>query len=222
MPPHHRPPSASPLPAFLAPLPTSLPCRSLRLLLPHTMSHCRPLCTFAPVNHRDVSPRRPGRRMIKSGARKKRSEGMKGRTGRRDKETMYRPAIRESQRGPHSVRSLSTNFHRQTSYGSAKSACSRSSYPGRGADGCRATAVGGAFGRAYFPAMPAPTTVPRSIDRCHRRRRQRGRRRRAVVRGEPRKLWSPCVPSSLKGIPLAPRDYLDVQFIAVSVSLDVV
>lgn len=28
--------------------------------------------------------------------------------------------------------------------------------PGRGADGCRATAVGGAFGRAYFPATPAP------------------------------------------------------------------
>lgn len=28
--------------------------------------------------------------------------------------------------------------------------------PGRGADGCRATAVGGAFGRAYFRATPAP------------------------------------------------------------------
>ena len=28
--------------------------------------------------------------------------------------------------------------------------------PGRGADGCRATAVGGAFGRAYFPVTPAP------------------------------------------------------------------
>lgn len=53
--------------------------------------------------------------------------------------------------------------------------------PSRGADGCRATAVGGAFGRAYFPAMPAPTTVPPSIDRRHhrqRRQRRRGRRRR--------------------------------------------
>lgn len=55
----------------------------------------------------------------------------------------------------------------------------RSFRPGRGADGCRATAVSGAFGRAYFPAMAAPTTVPRSIDRRHhRQRRRRGRRRR--------------------------------------------
>lgn len=144
--------------------------------------------------------------------REEEAQGMRERksVAKRDEETMYRPAIRESQRGPHSVR-----LQRPTSIGRLPS---ESFYPGRGADGCRATAVRGAFGRAYFPAMPAPTTVPRSIDRCHhRRRRQRGRRRGwRVVRGEPRKLWSPYVPSSSK----APLHYPGAQFIAVSVLLD--
>lgn len=45
VPPHHHPPPA-PLPAFLAPLPS---CRSLRLLLRRTTSHCCSPCTFVPA-----------------------------------------------------------------------------------------------------------------------------------------------------------------------------
>ncbi|CAL1673261.1 unnamed protein product [Lasius platythorax] len=63
--------------------------------------------------------------------------------------------FRGSRRGPHSER-----FQRRASIGSLPDGVTarahvRSFRPGRGADGCRATAVGGAFGRAYFPDVSA-------------------------------------------------------------------
>lgn len=61
---------------------------------------------------------------------------------------IYRPAIRGSRRGPHSVRFQQRTSIGKTSCGRAK--CARSFYPGRGADGCRATAVGELSGELIF------------------------------------------------------------------------
>lgn len=104
------------------------------------MSVCESACVCAKGKERQCERERRGKK-----ERQRRG---------RDEETMYRLAVR-NHNGVRIAGASATSFHRRSVSGRAKSAHA-SSRPGRGADGCRATAVGGAFGRAYFPAPAAP------------------------------------------------------------------
>lgn len=65
--------------------------------------------------------------------------------------------FRRSSRISRLTSSCHSSFHRRGSHDTVEYNIIAGNFrPGRGADGCRATAVGRAFGRAYFRAMLAP------------------------------------------------------------------
>lgn len=65
--------------------------------------------------------------------------------------------FRRSSRISRLTSSCHSSFHRRGSHDTVEYNITAGNFrPGRGADGCRATAVGRAFGRAYFRAMLAP------------------------------------------------------------------
>jgi len=167
-----RVPRSSALPPP-APPPPPPPCRSLRLLLRRTMSHCcpRPPCTSVQWEIPRESPRRSHSRASERVAdpAERRTDGWTNRS-RGDAVTQRvegssNVASRGSRRGTRVSDELSSAALLQQSKVHARSR------PGRGADGCRATAVGGAFGRAYSPATAAPrrrfaasTVRPSAVD----------------------------------------------------------
>lgn len=94
--------------------------------------------------------RRPGRlSSMKDGYG---SAGNRRDKRKRNKETIYRCTILVNHDGVHIANAFSDELPpRQPTWPSHV----RNSRSDRGADGCRATAVGGAFGRAYFPDVSA-------------------------------------------------------------------